>query len=161
MKKEKLLDKISREELLNLKNGGMSAREIAEMYECSEQTVYNNLKGMLHGKGGRVAKRIPKHEFCKEQEMQTMAEQNAENACVMLEKCFVKLTATVCEYTISTGDKSVIIRAGGRALNLVDFENGVVAGGLEIKIDKIPELIEELKGVCRCAKSFELGNVMW
>lgn len=90
-----------------------------------------------------------------------MAEQNAENACVMLEKCFVKLTATVCEYTISTGDQSVIIRAGDGVLSLVDAEKGFVAGSMEIKIDKIPELIEELKGVCRCAKSFEMGNAMW
>jgi hypothetical protein len=59
----------------------------------------------------------------------------------------------VCDYTISTGDQSVVIQVGGRVLD--------VAGSMEIKIDKIPELIEELKGVCRCAKSFEMGNAMW
>ena len=158
MKKEKLLDKISREELLNLKNGGMSAREIAEMYGCSEQTVYNNLKGMLHGKGGRVAKRIPKHEICKEQEMQIMAEQNAENACVMLEGCSVNLVGNVGKYRVNPteGRVHVIVEIKGDRPYIPMHNEGI-----NISIKDIPELIEELKGVCRCAKSFEMGNVMW
>lgn len=162
MKKERLLDKITLEELIELRKR-MTAEDIAKMYGCSRGTVFNNLRGHVHGRGGKHAKRIPAHELHKgeAEEMQQMAEQNAENACVMLEKCIVKLTATVCEYTISTDDQSVNIRAGDRVLDLVDVEKGYVAGSMEIKIDKIPELIEELKGVCRCAKSFDMGNAMW
>lgn len=159
MIKERLMNKITQEELIELYKQ-MSVKDIARMYGCSEQTVYNNLKGYINGRGGRVAKRIPRHEICKDtaEEMQQMAEQNAENACVMLEKCSVNLVGNIGKYNVdmSVGRVHVIIEIKGDN-PYVPMRNE----GIYIWIKDIPELIEELKGVCRCAKSFELGNAMW
>lgn len=130
------------------------------MYGCSITTVFNNLRGYANGRGGKHAKRIPAHELHKgeAEEMQQMAEQNAENACVMLEKCVVKLMGTVGKYTMSPGDGHVYIRTDGEEANR--FAN-IPGDGINIMLKDIPDFIEELKGVCRCAKSFDMGNAMW
>lgn len=159
MKRERLLDKISLEELIELRKR-MTAEDIAKMYGCSRGTVFNNLRGHVHGRGGKHAKKIPAHELHKgeAEEMQQMAEQNAENACVMLERCSVNLVGNVGKYHVdpTEGRVHVIIELKGD-----DPYVPVFCDGIKISIKDIPELIEELKGVCRCAKSFELGNAMW
>lgn len=159
MARERLLDKITLEELIELRKR-MTAEEIASMYGCSVGTVFNNLRGHVHGRGGKHAKRIPAHELHKgeAEEMQQMAEQNAENACVMLERCSVNLVGNVAKYHVdpTEGRVHVIIELKGN-----DSSIPVFCDGIKISIKDIPELIEELKGVCRCAKSFELGNAMW
>jgi argininosuccinate synthase len=42
----------------------------------------------------------------------------------------------------------------------VHFEKGIPTAVNGVEMGPV-ELIEELKGVCRCAKSFDLGNAMW
>ena len=129
---------------------------------CSEKAVYYHIRNTpKRSGGGAVAKTIPAIEIHKpsvEEEKQNMAEQNAKNACVVLNKVEVSLVGSVGRYVLRPNDGSVCV-----LIERKEDKEGVMYHNeiMNIDIKDIADFIEELKGVCRCAQSFDLGNAMW
>lgn len=99
--------------------------------------------------GGVVAQSIPKETLYKgnTEPVGDAAEKNAANASVILEDCTVRLMGTTGSYDISTQKKEVRCLIGESVLCF--------------KFDDLLSLIDELKGVGRCIKHFDIGNAMW
>jgi hypothetical protein len=127
---------------------------IAKELGCSDKSIYYLLKGRTpSNKGGKVARTIPAHEIVAkpvDAEMREIAEKNEQNACVVMKKCVVELSGSCGSYEINTGNKCVWITP-----------NGCDGDGVEVKLKDLPGFVEELKAVCRCAQSYDMGNAMW
>lgn len=99
--------------------------------------------------GGVVSSTIPKNELRKNSAVtvEVIAEKNNDNASVILEDCAATLMGTVGMYTVSTKKKEVRCEIGDSVMYF--------------KFDDLLGLIDELKGVGRCIKHFDIGNAMW
>lgn len=155
----KNIDKAS---VVSMYNNGMSVNDIAEAVKCSVATVYYHLqKCTKRAKGGRVSVGIPKAELCKDNshgnaEIEGIAEKNAQNACVVLEKCTVALKGTIGRYSIFTTDNTVNI-----SVERKDGDHAVYVDVCRMHVDDLISFADELKAVARCANTFDLGNAMW
>lgn len=156
MEKSKRPRGFDRREIIEAYESGLSVADIAQLYDCSETAVRYHLRGIpLCGKGGRVSMRIPANELHKTpaQEKVAMAEKNAVNACITLEKCALSLNGTVARYALYVNERVVGVS--------VHTANGEYADSVQIALDSIQNFIEELKAVCRCAQHYDTGNAMW
>lgn len=156
VRKNDLLNRVPFEEILSMYESGMTGREIGDKLGVSSQTIYNKLKGHIRHRGGVCAQRIPSYELNKHTESVAVEPvHEPENACVMLEKCTVNLMGTIGKYVMSPSDGYVRV--------FVDCTSADIPSGDCIIVDlkDIPALIDELKAVCRSAKSFDFGNAMW
>ena len=138
------------EQIVSMYESGMSISDVAEVLGCCTKTVYRHLDGNLRrGRGGVVSSTIPKNELCKSsvEAVEAAAQKNAENASVILEDCAATLMGTVGMYTVSTKKKEVRCEIGDSVMYF--------------KFDDLLGLIDELKGVGRCIKHFDIGNAMW
>lgn len=151
MRRKRLTDSISVEELQQMYDAGMSQREIAEAVGCSQHTISNYLRGHCNrGRGGRVASRIDKHDFAvepKREEMQAIAEKNAANACLVVASKQVVLEGMVGSYHVFGKDETIVIEIGKDMT--------------EVKFDALPGLIEELKAIARNIDSVKAGCEAW
>ena len=152
-RKSAILEKIPMETLAErCANEGVAA--IAKELGCSDRSIYYLLKGRTpSNKGGKVARTIPAHEIVAkpvDAEMREIAEKNEQNACVVVKKCVIELSGTCGSYEINTGGKRVWIAP-----------NGCDGDGVEVNLKDLPGFVEELKAVCRCAQSYDMGNAMW
>lgn len=141
---------IDKNKVIEMYNAGMSVNDIHTALDISVATVYWHLRDVpKHGGGGAVAKTIPAHEIHKpvEEAVGKAAEANEANASVLLASCDISLAGCVGNYTVNTGEKKVRCEIGDSVLYF--------------NIDDLLGLIEELKGVGRCIKHFDIGNVMW
>jgi transposase len=155
----KNIDKAS---VVSMYNNGMSVNDIAEAVKCSVATVYYHLqKCAKRAKGGRASTGISKAELRKDvlpenAEIKAIAEKNAQNACVVLEKCTVALKGTVGRYSIFTTDNTVNISVEHK-----DGDRAVYVDVCRMRIDDLISFADELKAVARCANTFDMGNAMW
>lgn len=152
-RKSAILEKIPMETLVErCANEGVAT--IAKELGCFDNAIYYLLKGRTpSNKGGKVARTIPAHEIVTkpvDAEMREIAEKNEQNACVVMKKCVVELSGSCGSYKINTGDKCVWIAP-----------NGCDGCGVEARLKDLPGIVEELKAVCRCAQSYDMGNAMW
>lgn len=173
MPKVRVTDKIPVEEIKAMYDSGMAVREIAERCGCVEKSIYRHLQGYLNRRGGgKIAKTIPKYELNKTAVVETTrnvldeavprkdsiptqttppnhttADKNVGNATVVLQDCSVSLQGRSGEYVISTKDKMIICSINDRKIT--------------IAFDDLMTIIDELKGVGRCVKTFDVGNEMW
>lgn len=139
-----------KEEIIKMYESGMVVQDIADAVGLCRQSVYRYLKDHPKGRnGGVVARTIPKYEIFKSaaKAVEAIAEKNADNASVILESCNISLGGCVGSYTLNTQKKEVRCEIGD---NVFYF-----------KFDDLLGLIDELKGVGRCIKHFDIGNVMW
>lgn len=172
----RVTDKIPLEEIKAMYDSGMTVREIAERCGCVDKSIYRHLQGHLNRSGGgKVAKTIPKYELNKTVVVETTrnvldeavpckgsiptqttqptptnhttADKNAGNAAVVLQDCSVSLRGCSGEYIISTKDKTITCSINNQQIT--------------IAFDDLTAIIDELKGVGRCIKTFDVGNEMW
>lgn len=104
---------------------------------------------------------IPKAELRKDispdrAETEAIAEKNAHNACVALEKCTITLKGTLGRYSIFTTDNNVNI-----SIERKEGDNSIYVDVCRMRVDDLVGFADELKAVARCANTFDIGNAMW
>ena len=88
--------------------------------------------------------------------LKPLQKKNAQNACVVLEKCTVSLKGTVGRYSIFTTDNTVNISVEHK-----DGDRAVYVDACRMRIDDLISFADELKAVARCANTFDIGTAMW
>ena len=143
------------EDIVSMFKSGMSYEDIGGKYGMGQANVgyILNKLGYSRRKGGVVASTIPKHEFQvepekkRDEELESIAAKNAENACLVVADREVRLNGTVGSYHVYGKDKAVMISVGDDAVQL-SFKN-------------LPAFIEELKAIARNMGGLEPGCEMW
>lgn len=143
-------------DIISLYKSGAFCSDIAAKYGMSVANVSYILRknGFARkSKGGAIASMIPRREFQVEpekqrsEELESIAEKNAANACLVVADREVQLQGTVASYHVFGKDKAVMISLGGDAVQM-SFEN-------------LPAFIDELKAIARNMGGLEPGCEMW
>lgn len=144
------------EDIVAMYKSGAFCSDIAAKYGMSVANVSYILRknGFARkSKGGAIASMIPKREFLVETEKQrdaeieSIAEKNAANACLVVADREVRLQGTVGKYHVFGKEKAVMISVGDDAVQM-SFEN-------------LPAFIDELKAIARNMGGLEPGCEMW
>lgn len=135
--KKRLLDDVLVEELLRMRESGMTNNDIATSLGVCYGTIYKAI-GPQPGRGGRVSQwvdRTPKMEKGLEGEtVEAAAQSTAEpEPCLLMVNQVIRLEGDAAKYGIDMAGKSVLIQVGTQ--------------GIEVGFDALSRMQQELTSI--------------
>ena len=140
-----LLKDISRDELLKMRESGMSNVDIANALEVSLQTIYRHI-GAQGGRGGKCSRRIaPPPTFSGTEK----PAKEAHEACLALKGNIFYLEGLFAKYKVDTSDQEIHYDSAD------DMLHGVIS------FDELECFVKELSAIQRKVGSLKFENEMW
>lgn len=142
-------------DIIAMYESGMTYRDIASKIGMTFQNVGHILRkhGVTRGRGGKVASTIPEQELQPteneqyDEEIETLANKNAANACLVVSDHVINLAGAIGKYEVCANKKRVRVEINGETMN-IDFDN-------------LSALVEEFKALARNVGELGGGWEMW
>lgn len=144
MGRKSLLKDVSRDEMLKMRESGMTNQDIAQALGVSYATIYAYLGAQptrrMRSIGG-YASPVPKP---------TKEAEPAPEACLVVSSRVTRLDGFEAHYTIDSERASVLIRS-----------NANPEEAIEVSLENLTALIAELTAIGRNIEKIKVANEMW